>query len=47
LTLLLVEQNAHAAMEISDRSYVMENRAVMMGGWAGLMMSPEVRAAYP
>ncbi|MGN7293841.1 ABC transporter ATP-binding protein [Rhizobium sp. SAFR-030] len=47
LTVFLVEQNAFAALKLSDRAYVMVNGKVTMSG-AGreLLRNPEVRAAY-
>jgi branched-chain amino acid transport system ATP-binding protein len=41
----LVEQNAFAALRLSDRAYVMVNGNVTMRG-TGLLANPEVRAAY-
>jgi len=32
LTVLLVEQNANAALEISDRGYVLETGSVILSG---------------
>lgn len=46
-SVLLVEQNALAALEIADRAYVMETgRMKMEGSSASLMNDPSVRAAY-
>lgn len=46
-TILLVEQNARAALAISDRAYVLETgRVVTSGPAAELMNDPAVRAAY-
>ena len=46
-TILLVEQNASKALEISDRAYVLETGSVILSG-AGqeLAQSDEVRKAY-
>ncbi len=47
ITVLLVEQNAMAALSIADRGYVMETGRVVMGGAAeGLLVDPAVREAY-
>ncbi len=46
-TILLVEQNAGAALAISDRAYVLETgRLVLSGDARELMNDPEVRRAY-
>ena len=47
LTVFLVEQNAFAALRLSDRGYVMVNGNVtMQGSGKELLANPEVRAAY-
>jgi len=47
LTVLLVEQNARAALEIADRAYVMETgRVVMEGSAQELLNQHEVQRAY-
>jgi branched-chain amino acid transport system ATP-binding protein len=47
LTILLVEQDAHAALRISDRGYVMETGRIVADGPAReLLASPRVRRAY-
>jgi len=47
VTLLLVEQNARLALEVSDRAYVLESgRVVLTGPAAELADNPQVRAAY-
>lgn len=47
MTILLVEQNARAALGIADRGYVLENgRLVMEGAAAHLLDDGEVRRAY-
>ena len=47
LTVFLVEQNAFAALSLSDRAYVMVNGNVtMQGSGKELLANPEVRAAY-
>ena len=46
-TILLVEQNAHMALSIADRGYVLENGAVVLTGEAEeLIDNDEVRCAY-
>lgn len=46
-TILLVEQNARAALEISDRGYVLETGYVVLSGTAqALMTNEEVQQAY-
>jgi branched-chain amino acid transport system ATP-binding protein len=47
MTILLVEQNARLALEISDRAYVLENGEMAMSGPAReLMQSDMVKEAY-
>lgn len=47
VAVLLVEQNAHAALGIADRGYVMETgRITLEGGAEDLRQNPGVRAAY-
>jgi branched-chain amino acid transport system ATP-binding protein len=47
LTVLLVEQNAYAALAIADRGYVMETgRITMSGSGASLLGDERVRLAY-
>ena len=47
VTVLLVEQNARAALELANRAYVMESGAIVMTGDAKeLLHDPRVRAAY-
>ena len=47
MTLLLVEQNAHMALKIAHRGYVLENgRMVLEGPAAQLALDPRVREAY-
>ena len=47
VTILLVEQNAKLALEVSDRGYVMESGEVTLSGSAQqLLHDPKVRAAY-
>jgi branched-chain amino acid transport system ATP-binding protein len=46
-TVLLVEQNAHAALDISDYSYVIESgKIVLEGSGAEVAHNPAVMAAY-
>ncbi len=47
MTILLVEQNLHRALEISQRGIVIETgRLRLQGSSAELSSSPEIRAAY-
>ncbi len=47
VTLLLVEQNAHLALKISHRAYVLESGNITLAGDAkSLTQDPKVRAAY-
>jgi branched-chain amino acid transport system ATP-binding protein len=47
VTVMLVEQNAHMALEISDRAYVLETGNIIMQGDAKqLAKDPRVKAAY-
>jgi branched-chain amino acid transport system ATP-binding protein len=47
ITVLLVEQNATAALEIADRGYVLETgRIASTGAAAALLSDPKVKAAY-
>ncbi len=46
-TLLLVEQNARAALSLADRAYIMETgRIVLEGTAAELLDNPAVQDAY-
>lgn len=46
-TVLLVEQNAHQALQLADRAYVLETGRVFKSAVASdLLHDPEVRAAY-
>ncbi len=47
ITIFLVEQNAHHALRLADRGYVMVNGAIeITGTGAELLDNPEIRAAY-
>ena len=47
VSLLLVEQNAHKALQLAHRAYVLETgQIVMTGTGKELLASPEVRKAY-
>jgi len=47
VTVLLVEQNARRALEISQRGYVMESGAITLSGAAAqLLADPRVKSAY-
>ena len=46
-TVLLVEQNAHMALSVADRGYVLETGSLLVSGNpSDLWSNPEVRAAY-
>lgn len=47
MTILLVEQNAHAALRLAHRAYVLETGSTTFSGVASeLLNDPRVRAAY-
>ena len=47
VTILLVEQNARAALRLADKGYVLETGNIVLGGTAGdLMRDERVRKAY-
>jgi branched-chain amino acid transport system ATP-binding protein len=47
VTVLLVEQNVRAALELAHRAYVLERgRVVKHGTGAALLHDPDVRRAY-
>jgi branched-chain amino acid transport system ATP-binding protein len=47
VSLLLVEQNAHKALQLAHRAYVLETGEIVMTGTGKeLLASPEVRKAY-
>jgi len=47
VTIFLVEQNAHLALQVSHRAYVMESGVITLSGAADeLARDPQVRAAY-
>jgi len=47
VTVFLVEQNAHRALQLADRGYVLENgRVVLQDTGANLLRNDAVRAAY-
>ena len=47
VTILLIEQNAKLALEVSQRGYVMESGEIILhGNAADLLSDPKVRAAY-
>ena len=47
VTVVMVEQNAYAALELSDRAYVLEQGRVALAGLgAELLDNPHVKQAY-
>jgi branched-chain amino acid transport system ATP-binding protein len=47
VTILLIEQNARLALEVSQRGYVMESgQLILQGASSQLLDDPKVRAAY-
>jgi branched-chain amino acid transport system ATP-binding protein len=47
LTIFLVEQNAHAALSVAERGYVIENGRIVLEGAAGeLIQNKDVREFY-
>jgi branched-chain amino acid transport system ATP-binding protein len=47
MTVLLVEQNVTATLQIADRAYVMETGEIILEGEAAdLQHNPEVKRAY-
>jgi branched-chain amino acid transport system ATP-binding protein len=47
MTVFLVEQNAHHALRLAHRGYVMQTGRIMLSGTGrDLLANPEVRAAY-
>jgi branched-chain amino acid transport system ATP-binding protein len=47
LTILLVEQNVHQALQVADVAFVLENgRVVMSGAGLDLIKDPKVKEAY-
>lgn len=47
ITILLVEQNATAALRIADRAYVLENGKIVLSGDAqDILKNPEVKKMY-
>ena len=47
MTILLVEQNAHHALRVAHRAYVLQHGEIALEGTGGeLLANPAVRAAY-
>ena len=46
-TILLVEQNAHMALQVADRGYVIETGSIVLSGTAAeLAATDDVKRAY-
>jgi len=46
-TILLVEQNAHMALQVADRGYVLQTGEIVLSDTAaGLRQNPMVQKAY-
>lgn len=47
MTILLVEQNANAALRLANTGYVLETgRVIMRGNAEALLKNPQLKAAY-
>ncbi len=47
MTILLIEQNAHLALKLASRGYVLETGAIILSGDSSLLVAdPRVREAY-
>ncbi len=47
VTILLIEQNVHQALQMADRAFVMQTgRVIMQGAGPELLADPAIRAAY-
>jgi branched-chain amino acid transport system ATP-binding protein len=47
MTILLIEQNAHLALKLAGRGYVLETGTITLSGDSSLLVSdPRVREAY-
>jgi len=47
VTILLVEQNVHRALEIADRGYLLEaGKVVLTGDWDELLANEHVKKVY-
>ena len=47
ITILLIEQNASAALDLADRAYVLERGVIVRSGEAAALQSdPEIRSSY-
>ena len=47
MTILLIEQNAHVALQLADRGYLLDTGDIVVSGTAAeLMETPEIHKAY-
>ena len=46
VTILLVEQNARAALKVADRAYVLETGRIILSGEPDLLQDRQVTRAY-
>ncbi|MEH1832209.1 MAG: hypothetical protein V7L29_09070 [Nostoc sp.] len=47
MTVFIVEQNAHLALQIADYGYVLQNGRILLAGSSGeLLNNPQIRDVY-